>query len=294
MNIRQLELFMVVAEVGNMTEAAERAFISQPAVSQTIQELEKEIGVRLFDRPGRAIQLNPAGKSFYQRVKHFLQEYQELEDFAVYLEKQAPMKLGANLTIANFWLPDLIPAFIQQGHQVTIQADTAERILTALRNQDLDLALLEGSVPEKDLIVEPFDQYELVVVAGSDHPLARQKTVSVEEFLQYPLFLREQGSAIRKTLDSWLLLQQKQAVPMMTSINSPALLAMTATGTGITFLPKKLVEQSIYHDQVCCLSFEGQRLYNQIQLVYQPEHLFTETMQAFRTTIFNQGGKSDG
>ncbi|MEO1771480.1 LysR family transcriptional regulator [Candidatus Enterococcus ferrettii] len=290
MNIRQLEMFMVVAEVENMTEAAERTFISQSAVSQTIQELEREIGIRLFDRPGRSIQLNPAGKSFYQRVKHFLQEYQELEDFAVYLEKQAPMKLGANLTIANFWLPELIPSFLQHGYQVTIQADSAEHILTALRNQDLDLALLEGSVAEKGLVVEPFDQYELVVVMGIEHPLARQETVSVKDFLQYPLFLREQGSAIRKTLDSWLLLQQKQAVPMMTSINSPALLAMTATGTGITLL----VEQSIYHDQVCCLPFEGQRLYNQIQLVYQPEHLFTETMRAFRKSIFSQGEKING
>lgn len=259
MNIRQLELFMTVVEVENMTEAAKRAFISQPAVSQTIQELEKEIGVRLFDRAGRSIQVNPAGKAFFQRVKHFLQEYQELEDFAVYLEKQAPMKLGANLTIANFWLPQLIPPFLR-----------------------------EGSVAEKELIVEPFDHYELVIVVAAEHPLASQETVTVEEFLSYPLFLREQGSAIRATLDSWLQLQQKQAVPIMTSINSPALLAMTATGTGITFLPKQLVQQSIYRDQVHCLTFEGQQLFNQIQLVYQPQHLFTETMQVFRDRIFRK------
>lgn len=288
MNIRQLELFMTVVEVENMTEAAKRAFISQSAVSQTIQELEKEIGVRLFDRAGRSIQVNPAGKAFFQRVKHFLQEYQELEDFAVYLEKQAPMKLGANLTIANFWLPQLISPFLREGHQVTIQVDTAERILSALRNQELDLALLEGCVAEKELIVEPFDHYELVIVVAAGHPLASQETVTVEEFLSYPLFLREQGSAIRATLDSWLQLQQKQAVPIMTSINSPALLAMTATGTGITFLPKQLVQQSIYRDQVHCLTFEGQQLFNQIQLVYQPQHLFTETMQVFHDRIFRK------
>ncbi|MBO1307463.1 LysR family transcriptional regulator [Enterococcus sp. 669A] len=285
MNIRQLELFMTVAEVENMTEAANRSFISQPAVSQTIHELEEEIGVRLFDRPGRAIELNPAGKAFYQRVKHFLQEYQELEDFAEYLEKQAPMKLGANLTIANFWLPEIIPPFLQQGHQVEILADTAERILQALRNQELDLALLEGTVGEKDLIVEPFDQYELMVVVAVDHPLAQNETVTVEEFLHYPLFLREKGSAIRDTLDSWLQLQQKQASPTMSSINSPALLAMTATGTGITFLPERLAQESIYRERVCCLPFEDQRLYNQIQLVYQPKHLFTATMKAFRERI---------
>ncbi|MGM0216384.1 LysR family transcriptional regulator [Enterococcus sp. AZ109] len=295
MNIRQLELFMTVAEVENMTEAANRSFISQPAVSQTIHELEEEIGVRLFDRPGRAIELNPAGKAFYQRVKHFLQEYQELEDFAEYLEKQAPMKLGANLTIANFWLPEIIPSFLQQGHQVEIQVDTAERILKALRNQDLDLALLEGTVGEKDLVVEPFDQYELMVVAAVDHPLATKTAVTVEEFLQYPLFLREKGSAIRDTLDSWLQLQQKQASPTMTSINSPALLAMTATGTGITFLPKRLVQKSIYQEKVCCLPFYHQRLYNQIQLVYQPKHLFTETMKAFRERInLNTRGENNG
>ncbi len=294
MNIRQLELFMTVAEVENMTEAAERTYISQPAVSQTIQELEKEIGVRLFDRPGRSIQLNPAGKAFFQRVKHFLQEYQELEDFAVYLETQAPMKLGANLTIANFWLPQLVTPFLREGHQVTIQVDTAERILTALRNQELDMALLEGSIAEKELIVEPFDHYELVIVVAAEHELANQETLTVEEFLKYPLFLREQGSAIRTTLDSWLQLHQKQAVPTMTSINSPALLAMTATGTGITFLPKQLIQQSIYRDQVHCLSFEGQQLSNQIQLVYQPQHIFTETMQAFRNLIFQQGGIDHG
>ncbi|GCF93001.1 LysR family transcriptional regulator [Enterococcus florum] len=293
MNIRQLKLFLTVAELENITEAADKSFISQPAVSQTIQELESEIGVRLFDRPGKSIRLNPAGNAFFQRVKHFIREYESLEDFAGYLEKKAPMKLGANLTIANFWLPQLLPAFIEEGNHLTVRADSAETIVTALLNQELDMALLEGVITNKELTVEVFDQYELVVVVAKHHPLAQKNQLTVEEFIRYPLLLREQGSALRDTLDSWLFIQQKQADPMMTSINSPALLAMAATGTGITFLPEQLVTQSQYQEQVVCLRFQEKRLFNPVQLVYQTEHLFTETMSRFRERVLKQNQGSD-
>lgn len=284
MNIRQLELFVIVAQTENISQAAKQLYISQPAVSQTIHQLEQEIGVRLFDRPGRSLQLNPAGKRFLTKAQHFLQEYQDLEMFAEYLNQQAPIKVGVNLTVANLWLAPLIETFQTSGHTLTVQADTAETIVEALKNQELDLALLEGKISDPALVCEPFKRYELVVVVSLKHRLAQKNQLSIEEFLAEPLLLRDSGSAIRQALNRYLGVEQMKLRPLVTSINSQSLLELTAANLGITFLPRALVEHARNEQRFKMLRFPTE-IYNDVQLVYQSAHHLTPALKKFREIV---------
>lgn len=284
MNIRQLEIFIIVAQTENISQAAKHLFISQPAVSQTIQQLEQEIGLRLFDRPGRVLELNPAGKQFLQKAQHFLREYQDLERFAEYLNVKAPIKVGVNLTVANLWLAPMIKDFQATGQTLTVQADTAEAIVTALKAQELDLALLEGKISDPALICEKFKRYELVIVVAATHPLAAKKQLTVTEFLNEPLLLRDAGSAIRQALDRYLGVAQMQVRPLVTSINSQSLLELTAEKIGITFLPRALVEHPRNAGRFKLLRFE-EKIYNDVQLVYQAAHELTPALKKFKKIV---------
>lgn len=284
MNIRQLRIFKEVAQTENMTTASKKLYLSQSAVSQTIHELEEELSSQLFDRQGRAIKLNTVGQIFLRRALSFLEEYEELEAFADGI-KNLPLKIGSTITIANQRLPEIIAAYQLENGQAEIIIDTAEKILLALTNHEIDLALVEGAVNHQAFDAVAFDSYEMSIIVSKDHPYGKRKSLSIKEFLEQPLLLRDKSSAIRQTLDSWLLLHQEQAQPFLTSINSQAILESVRSNLGITVLPKLLLEKCSRKEDFHTLAFKEGTLKNTMQLVTNKGQQRTPRIQNFYTAV---------
>lgn len=288
MQFRQLEIFIAAAETENMTAAARKLYISQPAVSQAILELEQELGLSLFDRKGKAIFLNQSGQLFYQQSQQLVKEFYQLQTFSGTLA-QRPLKIGVNITIANLWLPLILQQLTAQGVRYQVTIDTAETIMAALRNRQLDAALIEGPV-EGDVVREVFGAYECVVIAPFTSEW-RNQDISTETFVKAPLLLRDSNSAIRRTLDSWLLLHHFSAEPVLTSINSQALITAVKAELGLSFLPLRLVQR----EAVKILRFQEGRLFNEVQLVTldSPETEPLQKLQAIIRAIDNSGAAFD-
>ncbi|MBL1227292.1 LysR family transcriptional regulator [Enterococcus sp. BWR-S5] len=284
MNIRQLRIFKEVAQTENMTEAAKSLYLSQPAVSQTIHELEEELNVPLFDRQGRSIKLNAVGQIFLRRAYSFLEEYEELETFAEGI-KNLPLKIGSTITIANQCLPRITGIYQAENHAAEITVDTAEKILLALANHEIDLALVEGVINHQLFDTTVFGSYEMCIIVSANHPYAKRNTLTIQEFLEQPLLLRDKGSAIRQTLDSWLLFHQEQAQPFLTSINSQAILESVRANLGITVLPKLLLEKCSRKEEFHSLSFKEGILKNNMQFVTNKGQQKTPRIQSFYAVV---------
>lgn len=284
MNIRQLRIFKEVAQTENMTETAKNLYLSQPAVSQTIHELEEELNVQLFDRQGRAIKLNAVGQIFLRRALSFLEEYEELESFADGI-KNLPLKIGSTITIANQCLPEITTAYQAENGEAEIVIDTAEKILLSLANHEIDLALVEGAINQQVFDTVVFGSHELCIIVSASHPYAQRKTLSIKEFLTQPLLLRDKSSAIRQTLDSWLLLHQEQAQPFLTSINSQAILESVRSNLGITVLPKLLLEKCSRKEDFHTLTFKEGFLKNNMQFVTNKGQQRTSRIQSFYAVV---------
>lgn len=284
MNIRQLRIFKEVAQTENMTETAKNLYLSQPAVSQTIHELEEELNVQLFDRQGRAIKLNAVGQIFLRRALSFLEEYEELEAFAEGI-KNLPLKIGSTITIANQCLPEITTAYQAENGEAEIVIDTAEKILLSLANHEIDLALVEGAINQQVFDTVVFGSHELCIIVSASHPYAKRKTLSIKEFLMQPLLLRDKSSAIRQTLDSWLLLHQEQAQPFLTSINSQAILEFVRSNLGITVLPKLLLEKCSRKEDFHTLTFKEGLLKNNMQFVTNKGQQRTSRIQSFYAVV---------
>ncbi|HJC56009.1 MAG TPA: LysR family transcriptional regulator [Candidatus Eisenbergiella intestinipullorum] len=246
MDIRKLRIFQAAAQKENFTEAAGELFMTQPAVSRAILELEQEAGTALFVRLPNRVSLTPAGRRLLKRSGELLSLYREVEKELGELEERAAVHIGSSITVANGGLPAILHRL--QEHfpdaTVTIEVASSSAVLEKLRENELDAAFVEGSVSEEWAACIPFSSYTIHAVCSPEFA-ARHPVRSLKELADLPLLLREQGSALRDKLDSLFLLHDQNPVPAWTSVNSSVLLKAAVEGFGVAFLPKMMIEKKI-------------------------------------------------
>ena len=198
----RLKVFQSVAKNLSFTKASQELFVSQPAITKHIQELESTYQARLFDRQGSKISLTEAGKLLLEHCGRILEDYKRLE-YEMHLlhnEYIGELKLGASTTIAQYVLPPLLANFIAKFPKVSLSLlnGNSRGIEAALQEHRIDLGLVEGIFRLPSLKYLPFLQDELVAVVNAHSKFAVQDEITPEELPDIPLVLRERGSG---TLD---------------------------------------------------------------------------------------------
>ena len=284
MKIRHLRIFKMVCEEESITKAAEKLFVTQPAVSNAISELESHLDVYLFDRISRRIYLNETGKLFLAKVIKLLDLYDDLEQNVKELEDNATIKIGSSITIANFILPKAIVDFekIYKNTPTKVTVGNARQIEEMLYNNEIDLGLIEGVIYDEELIKIPFSSFKLTIICSRKHKLALEESIDINRLIQERLLLREKGSAIRDVFDSALLLHNLRANPEWTSINSQALIHAVKQNLGISVLPKILVEKEISSGEVAEIKVNEFDLVNINHIVFHKDKFQTK---GFKTLI---------
>lgn len=290
MNIRHLRIFKTVCEEESITKASEKLFITQPAVSQAINELECYLGICLFDRISRRLYLNETGKLFLGKVIKLLDLYDDLEQNAKELEDNATIKIGSSITIANFILPKAITNFERACMNTPIKViiDNARNIENMLLNNEIDLGLIEGVIYQEDLIKIPFSNYRLAVICSPEHKFALEKYVEVSALIEERLLLREEGSAIRDVFDSALLLHNIIVNPEWTSVNSQALIYAVKHNLGISVLPKILVENELNSGELFEVKVNDFELISVNHIVFHKDKIQTQNYKRLIELIKNK------
>ncbi|WP_455593421.1 LysR substrate-binding domain-containing protein [Bacteroides sp.] len=198
----RLKVFQSVAKNLSFTKASQELFVSQPAITKHIQELETCYQARLFDRQGNKISLTEAGKLLLEHSERILDDYKRLEYEMHLLHNECigELKLGASTTIAQYVLPPLLANFIGKFPQVNLSLfnGNSREVEAALQEHRIDLGLVEGIVRLPNLKYTTFLQDELVAVVHANSKLALPDEISPEDLPGIPLALRERGSG---TLD---------------------------------------------------------------------------------------------
>lgn len=292
MKIRHLRIFKIVCEEESITKAAERLFMTQPAVSNAISELENHLGVYLFDRISRRIYLNETGKLFLTKVIKLLELYDDLEQNVKELEDSATIKIGSSITIANFILPKAIVDFEKtyKNTPTKVIVGNAGKIEEMLYNNEIDLGLIEGVIYNEELIKIPFSSYKLAIICSPKHKLALEEFIDINKLVQERLLLREKGSAIRDVFDSALLLHNLRVNPEWTSINSQALIYAVKQNLGISVLPKILVEEGIARGEIFEIKVNDFQLVNVNHIVYHKDKFQTRSFKTLIEIIENTAG----
>lgn len=194
----RLQVFHTVARRLNFTKAADELFITQPAVTKHIHEIEQYFKIKLFDRNGTKIKLTPAGETLLQHTEQLFAIYRTLE-FEMNTLSQShtgKLRLGASTTVAQYVLPPVLAAFHKKFPEIiiTLTINNTEQIEQALQNKEIDLGIIEGHSKKNGIKYTQFIKDEIVLVSHINNPLAKKLTIHPDELKSIPLLLREPGS----------------------------------------------------------------------------------------------------
>ncbi|GED22597.1 LysR family transcriptional regulator [Halomonas sabkhae] len=201
--LRQLEVFVAVAQYESVSRAARALALSQSAASTALAELERQFDCRLLDRIGKRLKLNALGFQLLPKAVALLDRAEEVEELLRGQQGIGTLDVGATLTIGNYLATLLIGDFMQRhpGSRVQLQVRNTRTIVEEVRQHELDLGLIEGQCEEDDIITQPWVEDELAVFCAPSHPLAHQGPVELDRLLREAWIMREQGSGTRLTLE---------------------------------------------------------------------------------------------
>ena len=194
----RLKVFQTVATRGSFTKAADELFITQPAVSKHIRELEQEFKTTLFDRNGSRIKLTGAGETLLHYTNQLFQVYNNLvfEMNNLSSENSGNLRIGASTTIAQYVLPQVLAAFHRKYHDIHISLvnQNTESIEKLLVNRSIDLGIVEGQSRSTSIKYAEFLKDEIVLVCSGRNKSIKKDIIPLKMLSSYPLLLREPGS----------------------------------------------------------------------------------------------------
>lgn len=205
LNLHFLRVFTTVAESRSFSRAAELLFMSQPAVSKAVRELEQQVGLALLDRSARPVALTEAGAVLLGHARQMFADERAAERALDQMRDlgAGSLAVGASSTIGIYLLPPAIARFHRRYPRIRLFLDigNTQQVLEHLRSASLDVAFVEGPVEGDELEIVPWRTDELVVIAPPDHPLAHGDPVTLERLLDEPFVLREPGSGTREVIE---------------------------------------------------------------------------------------------
>lgn len=280
MNLRYLEVLEAVEQTGTFTGAAKKLHLTQSAVSHAIADLEQQAGTALFDRLPRGVRLTHCGETLLEESRGILNACRSLDRRMSHLEEYTPIHVVSSITIASFWLPQMIKRLYKQMPNLSINVCvvSAANALEILKRGEADMALLEGAEPQGAFRTVLLGAYKLRAACSPDFSLSKQ-TLSPHELCSLPLLLRERGSAIRDVFDSMMSLKNETAYPVWESVNSGALIKAAEAGLGITVLPELLLEESVHQKKLRFVSIDGIEMENKMLAVLHKDKYMTQSLQ---------------
>ncbi len=201
--LRQLDVFLTIAQCGNLTQAARTLAMSQSAASSALKDLENQFDVQLFDRIGRRLQLNEQGQILLPRAQALLEQANDLEQLLDSHSDAGHLSVGATLSIGNYLAVGLVAEYKARypGADVRLHVDNTRHIAEQIRRFELDVGLIEGEINDAELDITPWRSDELVIFCGPEHPLATQETITDQQLIDTDWIVREAGSGTRQAFD---------------------------------------------------------------------------------------------
>ena len=201
----RLKVFYTVALRLNFTKAATELYISQPAVSKHIQELEETCKTKLFERNGSKIALTPAGEILLKHTKNILEIYREIDfDMSTFVsQRKGLLRLGASTTIAQYIISPVLARFHQKQEDIKVRLlnGNTEQIENALINKEIEVGIVEGQSKNQSIKYIPFLKDELVLVCNTKNPLLKQNEISLEDLKTMKFVSREPGSGTLEVIE---------------------------------------------------------------------------------------------
>lgn len=251
LTLRQLQIFVAIADAGSTAAAAVQVALSQSAASGALTELESVLSIQLFDRVGKRLVLNDDGRALLPEARIVLETVRGIEARCAGPGSGGPaLRIAASTTIGNYLLPALVARFVERHPEATIDVfiGNTREVVGKVARVEVDLGLIEGPCHERELVAEPWRRDDLVIVAAPTHAVFEGRPkgpCDFEKLRAARWLLREEGSGTREAVEQVLLPHLHQLDTSMQMGSNEAIRQAAAEGLGLTCLSRAAVDDLI-------------------------------------------------
>ena len=273
------KVFLEVAENLSFSKAASELFISQPAVTKHIKELESKHNSALFERKGNKVYLTKAGKTVYEYLKKIAQQYEEL-DFELGRMNDAfkgTLRIGASSTIAQYLIPKVIAAFHKRYPKIELflfNGNSFEMEQKLLGNE-IEVALVENDSSQLNIRYTDFLDDEIVAVTGSNSAYSKLKFITLADFQQIPIVLREKGSGTLEVIQKQLIKNNIKFDDLNILIHlgsTETIKNFLSDFDGIALVSEKAIEKELLLKQITKISIKGIQFNRKFRIAFRQGH----------------------
>ncbi len=280
---RQLETFATVARLGSFSRAAETLHLTQPAVSIQIKQLGETIGMPLFEQIGRDIRLTAAGEELQATVRTLDDEWARFDSAISALRGMHSGRLRVALvTTAKYFLPRMLGAFCRHYPDIDVQLEITNRagVVARMRGNEDDLYIMSLPPTDMDIVVRPFLDNPLVVIAPLGHPAAGQPC-TLDDLTSESFLLREPGSGSRAAIDRQLQKLEKVLQVRLTVASNEAIRDLVTSGLGLSILSRHALTANPADYGICILDVEHFPIQQPWSIVHLKNKVLSLPTQAF-------------
>ncbi|MDP1370780.1 LysR family transcriptional regulator [Acinetobacter lwoffii] len=256
-DLNDFRLILNIAETQNLTRAAEKTFISTPAASNRIKNLEQQLGLKILERSSQGVRLTEIGQIYLKYAKAFQHEIEclkgELSQFNNLI--QGKLTIAANTTAITEYIPNALSEYlITHPHvDVNLKEMTSEEIIHVVADRQVDLGIISGDIDTDHLQTLPLISSQLVLIAPKMHPLLEIENITLIDIIEYSVVTLNEGSAIQQFLYK-LALQLDKKINIRVQVSSyDSICQMVAAGAGISIIPLAAFQRLQHiHPQLAC------------------------------------------
>jgi LysR family hydrogen peroxide-inducible transcriptional activator len=241
MTLNELRFIVAVAQERNFRRAAEKAFISQPALSLAIQKLEEELALKIFERGKNDVTLTPVGAAIVEQAQRVLEEAERIRVIAAEGKNQlaAPLRIGIIHSVGPYLLPDLIPALKKVAPQMPldVEENITANLDTLLRNGNLDVIIIALPFGDASILTRPLYDEPFEVVVNADHRWADRRSIKSSELADEKVLLLNSGHCFSNQVAEACPDLNRKGAEIQKGTSLETIRNMVASGLGITVLP---------------------------------------------------------
>jgi DNA-binding transcriptional LysR family regulator len=291
--LKQMQTFIEVARQRSVSKAAERLFVTQPAVSMQIRQLEDAFGLPLIEPMGRNIRLTHAGEAFLTYATAVMGQLKDLE---AQMAEHVGMKQGridlAVVSTAKYFIPMLLVRFGRQfpGIHIQLRIDNRENILGLMARNEADLVVMGRAPGSMDCEATPFATNPLAIVAAPDHALVRRKNLPFSALGEHRFVVREQGSGTRAAMERLFAEHHTPMDVVMEMPSNETIKQAVMAGMGLSFLSLRTVRHELASGHIALVDIEGMPVIGNWYITHLSHKKLSPAARAFKEFLIEQGG----
>lgn len=293
LTMRQLQIFSVAARHLSFVRASEELFLTQPAISMQIRQLEETVGMPLFDKIGKKMYLTEAGKQIERTAHEVLGAIKNAQDS---IAAMAGLRSGivsvALVSTAKYFVPKLIALF-RQSHpeiELRIAVSNRETLIQLLHNNEIDLAIMGRPPQEMDVASFPLARHPHVVIASPDHPLASRRKIKPAELNSETFLIREEGSGTRLAMESFFSEEKVAPQRGMVMGSNETIKQAVIAGLGLGFISLHTLALELKTGELVVLDVKGTPMMRTWYAAHLRNKNLSPATAAFKEFIVKEAG----